>query len=158
MRESGVRLLNHREPAIAQAIRQVLFEAYTVEAALLGVEDFPPLRRTLSSVFKSDNDFAGVFRSDRLAGVIETPPQPDGSAPLSISSLGVDPAFARQGIGTMMLVHAFSRGHPRVLVSTGALNHPAIKMYEKLGFELIDQHTNRHGIPVVHFERHQTSR
>ncbi len=158
MLDLKVSILNHREPAVARAVRHVLFEAYTIEAALLGVEDFPPLKRTLSSVFNCVNDFVGVYRTEQLAGVIETQPQPDPAAPLSISSLGVDPAFARQGIGTTLIAHVFSRGHPRVLVSTGALNHPAIAMYEKLGFMLVDQNTNRHGIPVVHFERRPTSR
>ena len=39
-------LLEHREPALAARVAQLQREAYAVEAAWLGVKDFPPMRIT----------------------------------------------------------------------------------------------------------------
>ncbi len=129
-------LLDHRDPAEAERILSVLRPGYAAEAALIGVEDFPPLRRTVAEIAASRNEFAGFHRGAVLAAVIEFGEgQVDGDAALDIASLAVHPQFARRGFGSALVAWVLERCAGRAAtVSTARSNFPAIALYGKLGF------------------------
>lgn len=67
---SPVHLDNTRRN-VAVEIHRVMMAAYQVEAGLLGVPDFFPLRRTVEQILSAASLFFGAFSEDRLAAVAE---------------------------------------------------------------------------------------
>src|SRR6185436_17734798 len=95
--------LAHAAPPMAEAIRAVMFQAYLVEAALLGVQDFVPLRRTAAHVASTDALFLGISLAGTLAAVAEVEsPEPQH---VHIGSLVVLPSHFRRGLGTALVRH-----------------------------------------------------
>lgn len=128
-----IKQLSHQQLPIANLIYDAFQISYPVEAALIGVDDFPPLKRTIIDIQGSQTSFYGYWVEGNLAGVVEV--LQDGSI-TDICSLVVVPAFFRQGIASSLL-HFVIRLFPSeiVTVETGAANAPAIKLYRKVGFE-----------------------
>lgn len=145
--------LDHRSREVAVTIHRVLYDAYLREAATIGVDQFPPLRRTAEDIIESGNRFFGYDRGGDLLGVIELETRAEkGSRQTVIASLGVDPAAFRQGIGRALVRHVRSICSGRLMVSTGARNAPAIRLYIQLGFVLVRHHTSPEGVPLVDLE------
>lgn len=109
-------------------------KAYRVEAELIGFEEIPPLMDTPQSIKQSRETFFGCFRNDKLAGAVACKQE---AKELIISRMMVDPAYFRQGIASRLLQHVENLALPgmRLQVSTGIRNIPAIRLYEKHGFE-----------------------
>lgn len=150
-------LLQHRDPAEAERIRRVLHAGYASEAALIGVRDFPPLRRTAAGIAASPNRFAGSFGSGLLAGVIEFGGTDGAGAvrpAIDIASLAVHPRFTRRGLGSELVrwVLGLSAGWA-VTVATARCNLPAIALYEKLGFVIERSFVAAEGIECVAMRR-----
>ena len=134
MAKFHIAALNHGDHAIANSIHSVMMEAYRVEARLLNVSEFPPLRRTSNDISRTRSCFIGAFVDDCIVAVIET--EEGHGATINIAALVVQPAHFRRGLGRA-LVQKTIEMHPqaRITVSTGAKNAPAIALYKQLGFE-----------------------
>lgn len=144
--------LDSTSPAVAEAIREVMVEAYRVEAAVLGVDDFVPLRRTAADITAADALFLGIESGESLAAVAEVEHPEPGHA--HIGSLVVKPARFRQGLATALLDHLSTlHARDRITVSTGTRNAPACALYESHGFSEVRRWTTADGIPMVTFER-----
>jgi len=140
--------LAHTEPLIAEAIRAVMFEAYSVEASLLGVPDFAPLHRTAAQVAASDALFLGIFLAGTLAAVAEVEsPEPRH---VHLGSLAVLPSHFRRGLATALLRHILDThvSHD-ITVSTGVRNQPALLLYASHRFVEHRLWTTSDGIPMV---------
>ncbi|HSS49436.1 MAG TPA: GNAT family N-acetyltransferase [Thermoanaerobaculia bacterium] len=134
LRAVNVKALNHRERPTAESIRAIQLAAYSQEAKLLGVADFPPLRRSVDDLQASFEQFFGAYLGKALIGVvaIESTDTPDQ---LCISSLVVAPAAQRSGVGTALLRELLRRFPTQTfVVSTGVANVPALALYERFGF------------------------
>jgi ribosomal protein S18 acetylase RimI-like enzyme len=127
-----VQPLEHRLLSIATQIHALQMAAYTQEAALLEVEHFPPLERSLQDVLESDEVFLGAVAEQELVGCIAYEIQADGWL---ISSLVVSPQHQRLGMARALLkaVLELARGH-QLEVATGAKNTPALALYRSVGF------------------------
>ncbi len=140
--------LHQADEGVAEQIKALHDSAYSVEARLLGLDEFPPLNRTLESYAKSNSVFFGCIREARCVGSVEL--KEDDSSILEVSSLVVDPCYSRQGIATRLMMYVLSKaGTRRVIVSTATENYPAINLYEGLGFQKADQWTSDAGIDIV---------
>jgi ribosomal protein S18 acetylase RimI-like enzyme len=145
--ESIVRL-HQMEAGVAEQIKALHDSAYVAEARLLGLDEFPPLKRTLESYAKAISACYGYFREGRCVGSVEL--AVEESLVCEVSSLVVDPKFLRQGIATKLMTHILSKaGSRRVIVSTASANYPAISLYEGLGFQKVDQWTTDDGVDIV---------
>ena len=142
---SSIRLLAHAELNVAIAIHAVMQAAYQQEADLLGVTDFPPLKRTAANIAGDTGRYYGAFADDHLAGVLH---YKHGN----IDSLVVHPRFQRLGLATRLLgqLLAETSGHS-VKVSTAKLNVPATTLYTKFGFSLVSAE-RKSGIDLVNYE------
>jgi len=151
--------LRHTNPEIAREIQCVLRSAYTVEAELIGVDDFPPLRRSVSQIEGSNTEFYGVHSRGKLCAVIELERKSASKDWLGVSSLCVTPSRAREGLGSALIDFALSLGANSVEVSTASANLPAISLYEKKGFRIMSREINEHEISIVHMKTcvHQQS-
>ena len=146
MSESPIRL-DHTSREIVAEIHRVMMAAYEVEAGLLGVSDFFPLRRTVAQIRSAESLFFGAFSDGRLAAVAEIEAEAD---PVNIAALVVDPDHFRKGLATTLLRSILSLYQDRSLtVSTGVLNRPALLLYEKLGFREHRRWSTDDGILMV---------
>lgn len=146
-RHDNIRRLDQIDADIAQNIWVLFQRAYRIEAEILGVEDFPPLDRTLEDIRLARSDFTGLFENKVLAAVSET--QTDGSC-LSIDGFVVDPNFFRKGFGSQLLGHILGHYHcDSALVETAAANEPAILFYRRFGFTEIDSWETVDGMRLV---------
>lgn len=121
----------------ARALMAVCREAYSQEAALLGVPpaEFPPLQRSLWAVQSSGEAWLGCFDGAVLAGVLSLYPDPDDEGVQCIGTLAVAPAQQRLGVASLLL-HAVtvSQGRSPVSVQVAALNAPALAFLAQHGF------------------------
>jgi len=143
--------LDHTDPEQAATICEVLVAAYTVEARLIGVTDFAPLRRTAEDIAAAPSTFFGSSADGRLVAVAEL--EELGKEAVNIASFAVLPAVFRRGIGLRLLRHVLEAvGSARVTVSTASANQPAIALYEKEGFA-ISRRWEIEGIDMVTLAR-----
>ena len=143
--------LQHNDIAISNQIHAVFQLSYAVEAKLLGVTDFSPLKRPLESYRNSGNVFFGYLAKTELAGVIEIELT---DKHIDINSLVVDPKFFRRGIARKLLEFIFNRFDAQLfIVETGVDNKPATELYKKLGFKEIKQWNTDFGIRKAQFEK-----
>jgi ribosomal protein S18 acetylase RimI-like enzyme len=149
-----VELLNHRDREVAQRIHVIQMVAYEHEAHMLGVTNFPPLRRTVEDIERSADRFFGARLESIWAGAIAIAEVELGGE-LEISSLVVLPEFHRRGIGRALLVAITSSfGDHTLTVSTGALNQPALELYAGFGFVEIRRYLSEDGaIALVKLRR-----
>jgi len=75
---------------------------------------------------------------DRMAGFIAGDPQPQDKLGW-ISTLGVSPEYRRKGIAEALLVQCEEElGFPRIRLSVRRSNEPAISLYKKSGYQMVD--------------------
>ena len=150
-----IQLLNNVAVEVSQQIYQVFQRSYKIEAELIGVENFPPLSRSVEQIRQSTNEFYGVIIEGVLAGVIEvslkeSSAQDISKTTLEIESLTVSPLFFKQGIASRLIEFVLqNKAFEYAIVETAAVNQPAIRLYDKHGFRVFKQFTPEHGIEKV---------
>lgn len=127
--------LDNRRDEIAHEIRGVLLAASAQEAALLGIAN-RPLRASIDEIRAPGPRYLGARDAGaRLCGWISLERGRRSGDDEGIVSLVVDPARQRRGIATALLRAALEQVAPGGLrVSTPALNHPALALYQRCGF------------------------
>lgn len=141
-----IRSLNRSDTQIFEAVHGIFQRSYQVEANLLGINDFPPLRRTVDDLQGRPSAFYGFWIKEQLAGVIEIQKHADL---VEICSLVVDPVFFRMGIGSALLDFVNDQFLTDQMVETGEANIPAITLYVKHGFKITKYFLNNEGIQKV---------
>ncbi|WP_449623072.1 GNAT family N-acetyltransferase [Robertmurraya sp. Marseille-Q9965] len=113
-------------------------QAYKIEAAYIGTEDIPPLKETMEELLQCGEEFIGYFVEDTLAGVLS---YKFTKGVIDIHRVMVHPSFFRRGIAGSLIHYIEDKTDSAefVIVSTGAENAPAVKLYQNLGFEVLDQ-------------------
>ncbi|MCA9244437.1 MAG: GNAT family N-acetyltransferase [Phycisphaerales bacterium] len=152
---STIEPLAHTTPDIAHKIHAVMTAAYAVEAEILGVSDFAPLRRSAEHIASSSSAFIGVRDDDvyerPLIAVAEI--EADERGGTNIAALVTAPTHFRRGHATRLLGWIIDHCDRPLTVSTGAANAPALQLYER--FEFVESHrwTTECGIPMVTLAR-----
>ena len=143
--------IENKDNSIAHKMRDVFQASYAVEAKILGVIDFPPLKRTLYEFTNSNSEFFAYYQSNDIIGIAEVKNYQDST---HIQSLVVHPEHFRKGIGRKLIQFILDRYMKKIFtVETGLGNHPAIKLYESFDFkEEKWWHTN-HGVQKVRFRK-----
>ncbi|RAL22588.1 GNAT family N-acetyltransferase [Thermoflavimicrobium daqui] len=126
------------DPQIAKQILAVQIPAYQIEAKLIGFDQIPQLRETVDSLVKSPLTFYGYIKEEKIVGVIGYEVL---NGILEFDRLVVHPDYFRQGIGQSLMQHVFDveTNVHKYLLSTGADNTPALRLYKKLGFIEVKQ-------------------
>ena len=143
-----VERLDHASPEVAEEIRSLMAASYEVEARLLQVADFFPLRRTAAHIAEERAEFLGVREAGALVAAAELEDPEPGHA--HIGAMVVRPSEFRRGLASAML-RAIVAARPAhaITVSTGERNAPAIALYERHGFAVRERWTTPDGIPMV---------
>jgi len=124
-------LLAHRISAVAADIHRVSRAAYTHEANLLGVTEFPPLEETTIDIRRSNNQFFGIHDGDLLVALIELEQEGDY---LLIARLVVTPEYHRRGLASRLVKGIVDARVKSVRVTTATGNQPAMALYHRFGF------------------------
>ncbi|MEP3092103.1 MAG: GNAT family N-acetyltransferase [Ekhidna sp.] len=120
-----------------------------VEAKLLNAKDFPPLKRSIEDLLNAESEFYGYHDGTTIVAVLEVKSEEEVT---HIQSLVVDPQFFRKGIASKLLDFLFTSFESSLFtVETGAENKPAIALYERFGFEKVQQWMTEVGIEKVRF-------
>lgn len=136
------------DPCVLSRVHKLQRDAYRIEAEMIGCWQMPGLVESIDDLAATSEAFfaarvasgadAAAAAAREIAGVIATLVEPDparpGAACVCISRLAVDPAMHRRGIARALVNHVLSRSETPVIVSTGAANAPARRLYEHLGF------------------------
>ncbi|WP_456459448.1 GNAT family N-acetyltransferase [Reichenbachiella sp.] len=150
-----IQVLKHHDIEMALVIWQLFQRSYKVEADLVGTSDFPPLQRSSEAIQKSDTLFYGIWEKERLAAAIEVSFK---NELLDVCSLVIDPDFFRQGLARQLLDFVEDEFNPQSCeVETASANMPAIKLYQKHGYVLIDQWMTSFNIEKVKLVKTKTS-
>jgi ribosomal protein S18 acetylase RimI-like enzyme len=140
-------LLEHYSESVAIQIHDVFQVSYKVEAELVGVDDFPPLRRNASVIQSSDSLFLGHRIEGDLAAVVEFT---ENGEDLSIDSLVVHPQYFRRGLASQLLQSLLAKiPWQNAYVDTAAANSPALDLYRKFGFSESKRWKTADGIEKV---------
>ena len=116
----------------SQQLFKLQKKSYTVEADLIGFADIPPLLETYEQFIHCNESFICFLEGDALAGAISYTIE---NRLMRICRMIVHPAYFRQGIADALLNDLqLQGGWEKISVSTGRMNLPARKLYEKNGF------------------------
>jgi len=143
-------ILDQRDPQMAEQIYQLQQVAYAIERDLIDYPDFPPLSVTAHDIQQEEETFLGCWLDDQLAGVLSFTLSP---ALLDIGRLIVHPIFFRRGIASRLLVAVESHAVAgmQLTVSTAEKNLPAVRLYQKHGYQLMERTVLPDGLVLVRF-------
>ena len=149
-KESNVYVLDIKDAAIAGQVMSLQQASYQVEAELIGTRNIPPLMETQDQLMDSGEIFIGYFKQEELVGAVSYKRK---DKTIDIYRMMVHPRHFRKGIAKNLLYH-LERGEGdtlEILVSTGAQNLPAVRLYEKLGFILVGETVVGEGLRLSQF-------
>jgi len=122
----------------AAAISALLYKAFIEYKSLYtekGFEATTPDREVIEERINKKAVWL-VMNNNFIAGTVSLFPQRDQ---LYVRSLAVNPNARGQGIGRLLMDHvhemAFAHGCSQIMLTTTPFLLPAIKLYEKFGFE-----------------------
>lgn len=125
-------------------------KSYKVEADLIGTDQIPPLKETFAELQDCGETFIGCYIEGRLAGAISFK---KAERVIDIHRMMVHPDFFRKGIAGMLLSQLERIECSKMIVSTGAANTPAVRLYEKFGFERQRDSVVGDGLVIANFEK-----
>jgi ribosomal protein S18 acetylase RimI-like enzyme len=144
--------LSHR--FIAEDLWAMQHAAYRLEAERIGVSDLPPLRDTIQSLQNCGETFYGFHTEDGdLAGALSIEEEKGGQ--VVICRVMVDSDHQRQGIASLLLQHVLNLLPSGAVVSVTAevRNVPAVRLYERNGFQATGTMRPAPDIIMLRFER-----
>lgn len=153
--------IDFRDASLCHQAWRLQREAYEVEAALIGSRGMQALNESESELAANlTEEFFGCFLETHdgslLVGLLATerceyPAGASGPGERWISRLAVATAFARRGIGRALVEHIIEHSATGVglRVSTGAANLPAVRLYQSVGFVIVEHTTAPDGTPLV---------
>ncbi|QFZ20019.1 GNAT family N-acetyltransferase [Saccharothrix syringae] len=139
--------LDMTDDATAEAVHRIALHSYAVEAELIGSTANPALHETVEDMRALPLRWLGGFVDNELVAFVGYA-RVDGV--LDIDRLCVAPSHFRLGFARRLVEQVLAEGGPAI-VSTGAVNAPAIALYEGLGFRLVDTVVVEGGLRIAQF-------
>lgn len=140
--------LDHQNQEQATQIWQLFQSAYESEAQVLGLQNFPPLNRTIREIQEAATTFYGGWLDTVLVAATELENLED--AQFHINSFGVSPDHFRKGYGAKLLNDVLAELiWKKITVSTAVANIPALALYQKQGFCPQEEWTTPDNIHMV---------
>lgn len=137
---------------LARELLAVQVAAYAIEAELLAYPQLPPLFESIDDLRQSGERFLAARGDGRIVGATSIA---TSGAALDICRMVVRPSHMRRGIASRLLaaVESMRDGRVAITVSTGEDNIPAIRLYERNGFEIVKRRTLPDGLRLVGLEK-----
>ncbi|MCM3004245.1 GNAT family N-acetyltransferase [Priestia koreensis] len=145
-----IQRLSMHENIVAEQVLAIQLRAYALEASLLNYPDLPPLKDSVHTLQHVNETFYGYVKDNELAGVISIE---DDQYSYTICRVAVSPKFHRQGIAQDLLNFIQERYSTTLVVTTGVANTPAVRFYEKNGFQEARRFYTPDGLELVTFSK-----
>ncbi|UHA74740.1 GNAT family N-acetyltransferase [Paenibacillus sp. 481] len=126
--------------------------AYRVEADKLGFDKIPPLMETEHQLASVQETFHGWWQDNQLVGAVSYVEVKAGV--IDIYRLMVHPDYFRRKIGSTLL--DFVLELPDIdthYIATGVRNEPALELYKRKGFSIVEDQEIAPGVWLRHLER-----
>jgi ribosomal protein S18 acetylase RimI-like enzyme len=138
--------------SIVKEVLHLQYLSYRIEAQLIGFDELPPLKDTSVSLQQSGETFYGYYEKDVLWGVIS---YKIDDCVVDIHRLMVHPNQFRKRVAEKLLtfLEMQGKGKGSMIVSTGSKNTPALNLYKKFGFEVIDEKELTEGLWITTFRK-----
>lgn len=125
--------LDHHIQHQAIQIWNLFHAAYEIEAQVIGLQNFPPLNRSIREIQEAETTFYGGLVNTTLVAAMEIEWCDDSH--FHINGFGVSPNHFRKGYGSRLLNRVLDElNWQQVTVSTAVTNTPALNLYRKQGF------------------------
>jgi ribosomal protein S18 acetylase RimI-like enzyme len=148
-----IRRANMKNKTEVGCLFRIQQAAYSIEAEILGLKPnaFFPLRETVEELQHSSDEVWVYLLDDVVTGAIFLEKSGDC---LAISKLVVDPSFFRRGIAKSLVRHCLNLHlNTEFHVGTGALNRPAILLYESFDFKIFHEEIVESNLKIVKLKR-----
>lgn len=131
-------------------------KSYIIEAELIGTTEIPPLTETFEQLQHCGETFIGYYIENKLAGAVSYKRE---AGTLDIHRVMVHPDFFRRGIAAKLItyIESLEKNISNIIVSTGAANLPAVRFYEKLGFQRAEDAIVGNGLVIANFIKRRDS-
>lgn len=148
-----IREIDLGEGLTAVHVLQLQYEAYQMEAELIGSSEIPLLKETLDQLQASDEIFIGYYKHGILVAVLA---YKVADREIDIHRMMVNPKYFRRGIARKLLeyLEQIELDVQTFIVATGAENKPAIRLYQELDYVYVNETVVTSGIRIVHFKKH----
>jgi ribosomal protein S18 acetylase RimI-like enzyme len=137
---------------LAQEILTVQRAAYQLESELIDYPALPPLYEEIADLQHSGEHFLVCYQNEMIIGALSYLETADL---LDICRLVVSPSQLRRGIAGRLLaaLEAKRVAQPLIIVSTAARNTPAVRLYEKYGYQIVRRRQLPDGLKLVQLEK-----
>lgn len=138
-----------KDGELAHRLLVVQHAAYAVEASVIGDDRIPQLHEDVEELRAAPLNWLGAFDGDnQLIGAVAWV---EVGQVVDIDRLVVDPAVHRRGVGRELVGSLLARAkNRRTTVSTGRENLPARMLYQRLGFDEVEDTEVVPGLWVTH--------
>lgn len=145
--------INLNDIMAAAEVLQLQRASYKIEAEYIGTDEIPPLKETFAQLQSCGETFIGCYLHGRLAGAVSYKREQET---IDIHRVMIHPDFFRRGIAASLITYIEKTVETEatdIIVSTGAANLPAVRLYEKLGFERKEDLIVGNGLRVASFKK-----
>lgn len=130
-----IKKLDIKSMNVAEKVLKLQKYSYQIEADIIDFYDIPPLKETLETLMKCNEEFWGYIVNDEIAGIIS---YKISESVLDIHRLAIHPNFFKRGIGKKLLDFVESVDSlSEIVVCTGKKNKPAINLYRQKGYKFV---------------------
>lgn len=151
-----IQLINLNNQTTATKVLNLQKMAYAHESKLVGFE-VPTMRETIEDLQACNYTYYAFIFEAEIIGVCALEMLPTAPTILTIAKLFVSPQYFRKGIGKTLLFYVASfallKGFKKISVSTASLNAPAIRLYNRLGYELVSVEEVAPKVSLSFFEK-----
>lgn len=137
---------------VASNILAIQIPAYEIEAKYINSAAIPRLYDTVEDIQNCNETFYGYIFENKLIGFISFINEGDF---IDIHRLVVSPDYFNRGIATKLLLHLFNifSNDAKYIVQTGKANKPALSLYKKHGFIVVNDIVLPDGIILTQLEK-----
>lgn len=137
------------DPHFAAMLLKLQFEAYAIEASLIGDDRLPTLHEDDEALAARRGRWCTAWQGVDLLGAVSWHEHDDH---VEVDRVMVRPSALRQGIATALLGHVREQTRGReMVVATGRDNSPAVALYAKHGFRPVGDEHVPPGIWITRF-------
>ncbi len=121
---------------VAEKVLKLQKFSYQIEAEIIDFYDILPLKDTLETLMKCNEEFWGYIENDEIAGIIS---YKISESVLDIHRLAIHPNFFKRGIAKKLVDFVESVDRlSKIVVCTGKKNKPAINLYRQKGYKFVE--------------------
>lgn len=134
--ESKIYLIDITDVGIARNILDLQRVSYQIEANIIGTDEIPPLMETMDQLRSCGEAFLAFREMEEIVAALSY--KREGLV-VDIHRMMVHPQHFRKGIAGQLLTHLeeLEADAQEFIVSTGAANAPAVRLYENQGFKKV---------------------